>query len=158
MSGDASETATIRLARLEDAETIAQFNIAMAWETERLTLDAETARAGVRAVFQQPCGAFYLLAQLGDAIAGALMVTTEWSDWRNGVFWWIQSVYIRPEFRRRGLYRALYGHVKAMASRQGNVRGFRLYVERENRIAQEAYRSLGMGETAYRIFEEKADH
>ena len=97
---------------------------------------------------------FYLVVEDQGDIAASLMVTTEWSDWRNGLFWWIQSVYVRPENRRQGLYRKLYKSVKALAESETNVCGFRLYVEYYNTNAQSTYRALGMEETVYKVFEE----
>ena len=97
---------------------------------------------------------FYLVAESDDGeIAGGLMVTFEWSDWRNGCFWWIQSVYVMPAFRRQGIYRDLYGYVRKMAEERGGVCGFRVYVEKDNVSAKETYRKLGMEECDYRMFE-----
>ena len=144
----------IRSATPADAETIASFNEAMATETEGKTLDPATIRAGVRGLFARPDLGFYVVAEDGGRIVGQLMITYEWSDWRNGVFWWIQSVYVRPEFRGKGIYRALHAHVSTMAKAAGGVCGFRLYVEKENAAAQETYRRLGMHETPYVLFEE----
>lgn len=144
----------IRPATLEDAETIATFNEAMARETEAKTLDPSTIRAGVRRLIASPDLGFYLLAEEEDAMVGQLMITFEWSDWRNGVFWWIQSVYVSPDRRGRGIYRALHARVKEMAGQAGGVCGFRLYVEKENAAAQATYRRLGMHETRYLMFEE----
>ena len=95
-----------------------------------------------------------MVACHSDEIIGSLLVTFEWSDWRNGVIWWIQSVYVQPEWRRRGVYRMLYEHTKTLAEAQGKVRGFRLYVEKENRIAQQTYLSLGMQASDYLLYEE----
>jgi len=145
---------TIRAAASADTETIASFNEAMATETEGKTLDPATIRAGVRGLFARPDLGFYVVAEDGGRIVGQLMITYEWSDWRNGVFWWIQSVYVRPEFRGKGIYRALHAHVRTMAKAAGGVCGFRLYVEKENAAAQETYRRLGMHETPYVLFEE----
>lgn len=144
----------IRLARPGDARAITAFNAAMALETEGKRLFAEVIGAGVRALLRRPKAGFYLLAETKAEIAGVLMITTEWSDWRNGAFWWIQSVYVRPEFRRQGVYRRLYRHVQGLAKKDRRVCGFRLYVERENRRAQATYRALGMEKTRYRVFEE----
>ena len=144
----------IRVAAPVDIETIASFNEAMATETEGKTLDPATIRAGVRGLFARPDLGFYVVAEDGGRIVGQLMITYEWSDWRNGVFWWIQSVYVRPEFRGKGIYRALHAHVRTMAKAAGGVCGFRLYVEKENAAAQETYRRLGMHETPYVLFEE----
>ena len=145
---------TIRAATPADIETIASFNEAMATETEGKTLDPATIRAGVRGLFARPDLGFYIVAEDGGRIVGQLMITYEWSDWRDGVFWWIQSVYVRPEVRGKGVYRALHEHVRAMAKDAGGVCGFRLYVEKENAAAQETYRRLGMHETPYVLFEE----
>jgi ribosomal protein S18 acetylase RimI-like enzyme len=143
----------VRPATLEDAEFVVRGNAEMALETENLTLDMERLRAGVRAMFETPSRGFYLIAELGATRAGQMMITYEWSDWRNGVFWWIQSVYTAPEMRRRGVFRALYAHTESLARKDGSVCGLRLYVESNNQTAHETYRRCGMRETAYRIFE-----
>lgn len=143
----------IRRGQPRDLEALVEFNQAMAEETEGLSLPGERLRAGIEAVLADAMRGFYLVAEGGPGIAAALMVTTEWSDWRNGFFWWIQSVYVRPDCRRQGLYAALYRRVQAMADDHDDVCGFRLYVERENETAQRTYRSLGMNETAYRLYE-----
>ncbi|MBM3727329.1 MAG: GNAT family N-acetyltransferase [Acidobacteria bacterium] len=145
----------VRPATGADAVWIVEFNQAMAWETEHKRLDAAVLSRGVERLIEQPAMGFYLVAELEGTIAGCLLVTTEWTDWRDGVFWWIQSVYVAPAFRRRGVYRALYAHVKSMAAANPEIRGLRLYVERDNHSAQQTYRRLGMAETAYRIFEEE---
>jgi len=145
---------TIRRATPDDAETLARFNEAMAEETEDKTLDPDTVRAGVRAVFERPEQAFYLVAERAGAIVGALMITTEWSDWRNADFWWIQSVYVRPEARRTGVYTALHRDVRRRAQSTEGVCGLRLYVERDNAAAQAAYEARGMDEPPYRMYEE----
>ena len=108
---------------------------------------------GVQHLLSTPTAGFYLVATQGDQPVGSLMITTEWSDWRNGTFWWIQSVYVPPEARRRGVYRALYEQVQALAATEPGVCGFRLYVERENAAARATYTSLGMSETSYRLYE-----
>lgn len=144
----------IRQAVITDAVAIAEFNIKMAKETEDMDLIPEVITAGVRNMIENPQMGFYLVAEDDDIIQASLMVTTEWSDWRNGLFWWIQSVYVQPDFRRMGLYRMLYQKVKTLADDESNVCGFRLYVENENIVAQETYRSLGMEQTDYQMFEE----
>lgn len=144
----------IRLARLRDAVKIAHFNHAMAMETESKALVEKILAAGVEAVFSSNDRGFYVVAEYGGEVVGSLMVTYEWSDWRNGFFWWIQSVYVQPDFRRRGIYRKLYDFVIERARSAGNVFGFRLYVERENSVAQEVYKTLGMRETDYLMFEQ----
>ena len=149
----------IRRATSNDAETLARFGERLARESEGKTLDPATIRAGVRSVFERERGAFYLVAETPDddeeenTPAGTLMVTREWSDWRNGFFWWMQSVYVRPVYRQQGVLRALFEEVRRRASETGDVCGLRLYVERENAAARAAYDALGMAETSYRICE-----
>nr|WP_240922366.1 GNAT family N-acetyltransferase [Oleiagrimonas sp. C23AA] len=124
----------------------------MAMETEGKPLAAETLTRGVQRVLDQPQRGFYLIAELDGAPVGGLMVTYEWSDWRDGDFWWIQSVYVAPEARRRGVFRALYGEVQTRARRAGAV-GLRLYVETENTRAQATYAGLGMARCHYHMYE-----
>ena len=144
----------IRQATRQDAAELSEFNINMAHETEGIELIPEVIEAGVRELIANPDRGYYLVVELDNGIQASLMVTTEWSDWRNGVFWWIQSVYVRPAYRRQGLYRELYARVKELAEQEPAVCGFRLYVERDNRVAQRAYAALGMRETGYKLFEE----
>ena len=146
-----------RVAAAEDAATLAGFNRAMALETESKSLPMETLLPAVQAVLRDPRHGFYLVADSGNEIAGSLLVTFEWSDWRNGRMWWIQSVYVRPAHRRRGVYRALHEAVRERARAAGDVVGVRLYVERENVAAQRTYAALGMAETPYRVYEELLD-
>lgn len=143
----------IRRARHGDAETLVEFNRAMAAETEDHALDGAALESGVRALFDHPGRGFYLIAERGGEPAGALLVTTEWSDWRNAPFWWIQSVYVRPDQRRRGVYRGLHARVAELA-RVGGACGLRLYVERDNAAAQRTYESLGMAESRYLMYEQ----
>jgi ribosomal protein S18 acetylase RimI-like enzyme len=143
----------IRLATPADAESLIEFNAAMALETEGKELLTGVIGAGVRSLLGNPAAGFYLLAEQDSAV-GSLMITKEWSDWRNGTFWWIQSVYVRPEFRRQGVYKNLYRHVQELAANDPKVCGFRLYVERENSRAQATYSALGMKQTHYLVFEE----
>jgi len=145
---------TIRTATAGDLDTLARFNRAMAEETEDKPLAPDTVRAGVRAVFDKPGQAFYLVAERDSTIVGSLMITTEWSDWRNADFWWIQSVYVRPEARRTGVYTALHRDVRRRARAADDVCGLRLYVERGNEPARETYERLGMTETSYRMYED----
>ena len=144
---------TVRRATFEDAVFIAEGNARMALETEGRRLDPTILRAGVRAVFDEPARGFYLIAGLDGQPAGQMMITYEWSDWRNGVFWWIQSVYTIPELRGSGVFKALYSQVDAMARQSGEVCGLRLYVESHNEHAQAAYLRCGMSEAIYRMFE-----
>ncbi|HVV01848.1 MAG TPA: GNAT family N-acetyltransferase [Verrucomicrobiae bacterium] len=147
----------IRAARAEDADTIAEFNLRMALETEDRRLDPGRVQAGVRALLASGEKGAYYLAEITDGgrqvIAGQLLITYEWSDWRNGAFWWIQSVFVREEFRGRGIFRSLYQHVHALAKNRADVCGLRLYVEGDNETAQRAYARLGMKPTSYRFFE-----
>lgn len=124
----------------------------MAWETEGKALDGETVAHGVRAVLDDPSKGFYLVAERDGEPVGGLMVTYEWSDWRNGAFWWIQSVYVEPDARRTGVFRALFASIREQARAAGAV-GLRLYVEVENRRAQHTYASLGMAQCPYHMFE-----
>lgn len=144
---------TLRMASVDDAPQLAEFNRAMAHETEGIGLDPGTVDSGVQAMFDESGRGFYVVADAGDRLAGSLMITYEWSDWRDGMFWWIQSVYVRPEFRRRGVYRSLYRFVHDMAEGEPDVCGFRLYVERDNDRAQQTYGSLGMTRTPYLVYE-----
>lgn len=143
-----------RIAKVDDTSVLVEFNRAMALETESKVLDPSVLWQGVAALLENSDLGFYVVAEYDGGVAGALMVTTEWSDWRNGVFWWIQSVYVRPEFRRRGIYRRLYQFVKDMAAEDSSVCGFRLYVAQDNVAAQEVYKTLGMSPTHYWIFED----
>lgn len=145
----------VRLATAEDRDAFVRFNCAMAMETEGKRLDDRVVRPGVSAIFEDPARGFYVLAESGGAIVAALMVTFEWSDWRNANFWWIQSVYVVPEFRRRGIYRHLYAFVRDRARADGGVCGFRLYVEKDNTSAQRTYEKLGMAASDYLMYEEK---
>ena len=142
-----------RIAVADDTAALFEFNRAMALETESKSLDPETLRSGIERVLTDSNHGFYVVADTGRDIAGALLVTFEWSDWRNGWFWWIQSVYVRPGHRRRGVYRVLHEFVLDRARSAGNVVGLRLYVERANFPAQRTYASLGMYETAYHMYE-----
>ena len=144
----------IRKAIVDDAEAIIQFNKSMALETESLILDDDIISKGVRHILSNPNSAFYIVAELNNKIIASLMITTEWSDWRNGFFWWIQSVYVVSEFRRKGIYKKLYNFVKELSESKEDVIGFRLYVELNNIIAINTYKSLGMNETHYRLYEE----
>ncbi len=143
----------IRPATLEDAEFLVRGNASMALETEGRVLDTQTLRAGVCSVFDDAARGFYLIAEVDGQPAGQMMITYEWSDWRNGAFWWIQSVYTLPEWRGRGVFKALYWHVESLARESGGVCGLRLYVEAHNQRAQAAYERCGMKKAVYRMFE-----
>jgi len=145
---------SIRKARAEDADAIARFNSAMALETEHRELLPEVIGAGVRRMLADPQAGFYLVAQAQGEPIGCLMVTYEWSDWRNGRFWYIQSLYVVAEWRRRGVFRGMYAHLKQMAAGDPDVCGWRLYVEKDNANAQRTYLGLGMQLTDYLMMEE----
>jgi ribosomal protein S18 acetylase RimI-like enzyme len=141
------------MAEESDLHALVKFNQCMAQETEQKKLDQNVLTKGVAALIADKNRGFYLVAQLDNQLLGSLMVTTEWSDWRNGTFWWIQSVYIMPDFRRQGIYANLYQQVKSLARSQ-DVCGFRLYVEKDNMVAQKTYESLGMSASHYLMYEE----
>jgi GNAT superfamily N-acetyltransferase len=145
----------------------------MARETEGKELDLARLRAGVEAVLGDASRGFYLVAEIPSAslsqrhvlseaergvrgdwqVVGQLLITTEWSDWRNGFFWWVQSVYVAPHYRRQGVYRALDNYLRAEALRRGDVCGLRLYVARTNQVAQQVYANLGMVRSHYDMYE-----
>ena len=142
----------IRPARRDDLDFLVDANAAMALETEDKPLDRDLLTRGVAAVFDDPARGFYLVAERAGERAGCLLITREWSDWRCGDWWWIQSVYGLPAVRRHGVFRALYAHVDAQARATPGVVGLRLYVEWENARAQATYRALGMEQEHYHLF------
>lgn len=149
----------VRPARPDDVNVLVNFSAAMAMETEGLTLDTERLRRGTLAVLESPTRGFYLVAELTKGslkvvVVGQLLVTYEWSDWRNAAFWWIQSVYVHPDSRRRGVYRRMHESVLAQARAQGDVCGVRLYVEEENEAAQAVYGRVGLSRSRYVVFED----
>lgn len=143
----------VRAARPDDAPAILEFQLRMARETEDLELDHETVRGGVEAVFADPGKGAYWVAEREGRVVGCLLTTFEWSDWRNGVVLWIQSVYVVPEERGRGVYRALYEHLKGRVEADPGLKGIRLYVDRRNTDAQRVYERLGMTREHYDTFE-----
>src|SRR3954464_10810858 len=147
----------IREASPIDGAIITEFNLRMAWETEQRRLDPQRVGQGVTALLNDPAkGSYYVVeVQTGERwiIAGQLLITYEWSDWRNGNFWWIQSVYVVEEFRAIGVFRALFNHVYALAKARTDVSGLRLYVDAHNVKARQAYERLGMNKTEYEFFE-----
>ena len=143
----------LRPAHAGDVPRLRDWAVAMALETEHKALDPHTVEKGIRAVLEEPRRGAYFIAHRGEAVAGTLMLTYEWSDWRNGDWWWIQSVYVAPPHRRQGVYAALHAHVLAGACANPAVCGLRLYVERDNATAQRTYESLGMVDAGYRMYE-----
>jgi GNAT superfamily N-acetyltransferase len=142
----------IRTASPVDIDFLVGCNIAMALETERKTLDPAVLARGTHAVFGDPRRGFYLVAERNGSKVGCLLVTFEWSDWRDGDWWWFQSVYVVPQARRNGVFRALYAEVERRARATPRVIGLRLYVERDNASAQGTYAALGMEEESYKMF------
>ena len=143
----------IRRGRREDAPYIIDFQIRMAKEAEDLTLDRPTVEKGVQAVFEDPHKGAYWIAELDGEVAGCLLTVPEWSDWRNGTVLWIHSVYVIPSARRRGIFRMMYENLKTTVEQSADLRGLRLYVERENERAQKTYHAMGMDGNHYKLFE-----
>lgn len=147
----------IRDAKPTDTEIIADFNARMALETEQRRLDIDRVRKGVHGLLTDPTKGAYFIAETeidgAPAIVGQLLITYEWSDWRNGNFWWIQSVYVAEEFRGQGIFRALFNHVDQLAKARCDVCGLRLYVDAHNDSARKTYERLGMTRTNYELFE-----
>lgn len=143
----------VREAMPADAAVIAEFNVLLARQTESRELDAERVAAGVRALLSDAVKGRYHLAEHEGRVIGQLLITVEWSDWRNGWFWWIQSLYVREEFRSQGVFRALFDHVRKEAVSRPDICGIRLYVEADNDHARTTYERLGMKMTSYRLYE-----
>lgn len=143
----------IRPAAPADVESIAAFNCRLALESEHKRLNPVTVRAGVAALLADAAHGRYFLAVEGAQIAGQLLITYEWSDWRNGQFWWIQSVYVAPSYRRRNVFTSLFAHVRALAEQRGDVCGLRLYVDNDNSRAIATYAARGLEPTSYGIME-----
>ncbi|NDD62550.1 MAG: GNAT family N-acetyltransferase [Acidobacteria bacterium] len=142
-----------RPARIEDASPIAEFQIAMAIETEELQLDHDICHRGVIAVFENSAYGRYFVAEKDGTVIASLLITYEWSDWRNGLVWWIQSVYVVPAERGRGVFAGLYNSLREQAIADPNLRGIRLYADRRNTRAHEVYTRLGMDGGHYLVFE-----
>jgi GNAT superfamily N-acetyltransferase len=143
---------TIRKAETGDAAAIVDFQLKMAWETEKLSLSAETVVKGVRGVFDEPSRGQYYVAESDGKVIASLLITHEWSDWRNCNVWWFQSVYVVPDWRRQGIFRSMYTFIKHEAGKQG-IAGLRLYVETKNERAQKTYEALGMSSEHYSFYE-----
>jgi ribosomal protein S18 acetylase RimI-like enzyme len=147
----------IRAANLEDVQSIITFSAAMALETENRRLDEARLREGTLSLLSTASYGFFMVADLHDGkqhrLIGQLMITYEWSDWRNGVFWWIQSVYVDPAWRRRGVFRRMHNEVVVQARADPKVCGIRLYVEQENHTAEAVYQRVGLARSAYRVYE-----
>ena len=144
---------TIREATREDTESIVRFQEGMALETEGKVLDEALLRTGITAIFDSSQKGFYLVAEVDRVVVGSLLITYEWSDWRNATFWWIQSVFVDANWRRKGVYRTMHDYVVNVAKSRKDICGIRLYVERTNTIAQQTYKDLGMTHSHYDLYE-----
>jgi ribosomal protein S18 acetylase RimI-like enzyme len=143
----------IRLANLNDVNIIANFNKQLAWETEQLVLDDEIITEGVKAIINDSTKGFYYVYELNGEVVGQLLITFEYSDWRNANIWWIQSVYVAKAYRKQGIFSELYQHVKKIVDNDKKIAGIRLYVEKENKGAQRTYQKLGMTESEYHLYQ-----
>jgi ribosomal protein S18 acetylase RimI-like enzyme len=144
---------TVREANQAEAGLIIGFQVEMARETENMILEHSVVSSGVHAVFSDPNKGNYYLAESGNEILACMLTTYEWSDWRNGTFIWLQSVYVKPVFRGKGVFKSMYQHIKKLVSENENLKGIRLYVFHTNENAQKVYRSLEMEDQHYRMFE-----
>ena len=144
---------SISKAKEEDIQIISDFQVAMALETESIALDPATVSRGVSAVFRDSAKGFYLVAKEEDRTVGSLMITYEWSDWRARTVWWIQSLYVIPDYRRQGIYRQMYAWLLGKVNQDESIGGIRLYVDLTNLNAQRVYESLGMDGNHYRFYE-----
>jgi GNAT superfamily N-acetyltransferase len=147
----------IRKAELADAAVIADFNVKLAAESEGLRLDPACVAQGVRALLLDPAKGIYFLAELDGVVAGQLLITYEWSDWRNANIWWVQSVYVREDARGKGVFRFLFQHLKSAAREQAGVCSLRLYVHSENAAARKTYEKLGMTRLSYEVYESELE-
>lgn len=152
------EHLTVRLARRDDLDRLTEFSAAMAQETEGRVLDRTRLHRGTLAVFEQPDRGFFMVAEIphgtSSLVVGQLLITYEWSDWRNAQFWWIQSVYVDPAWRRKGVYHRMHQAVVEQARQRNDVCGVRLYVETQNAVAQAVYQRVGLRLAGYQVFEE----
>ncbi len=143
----------VRTATIDDAEIISDFQVAMALETELFTLDKNTVIKGVTAVFEEVSKGQYFVAAREDEVVGSLLITREWSDWRNQWVWWIQSVYIKPEYRKKKIFSTMYHKIKSLVINNDGVAGLRLYVDLSNQNARRIYEAIGMNGEHYQLFE-----
>lgn len=143
----------IRRATLDDIGVIAEYNYNLAFETEDKKLNMEILKKGVKNLIQDENKGIYYICEIDNKVIGQIMYTFEWSDWRNGTFLWVQSVYVNKDYRGKGVFKNLYNHIKKICDSDDNICGIRLYVERENYVAQKTYSSLGMKECNYNIYE-----
>jgi ribosomal protein S18 acetylase RimI-like enzyme len=155
---DLAHQLTVRPASRDDVDSLVAFSAAMAWETEQRRLDETRLREGTLSLLRTPSLGFFLVAEITESdrprLIGQLMITYEWSDWRNGVFWWIQSVYVDPAWRRRGIFRHMHKAVIASAKAAPDVCGVRLYVDQDNQTAQTVYQRMGLSPSPYKVYEQ----
>jgi GNAT superfamily N-acetyltransferase len=144
----------VRPATLGDLETVVRYNAAIARETESKELDLDTLQKGVAAALRKPDECRYFLAEIDGRIVGQAAITFEWSDWRNGRFWWLQSVYVEAEYRRQGVFTAIFNYIRALAHADAEACGLRLYVEEQNTRAHQTYRHMGLEPTGYVVLED----
>ena len=144
----------IREASASDIPVLAQNNQALALETENIQLESETILAGVSYALER-ADCHYFVAELNGEVAGQTMITYEWSDWRNGDMWWIQSVYVQPEYRKKGVFRSLFNHIEQLARNHPEVKALRLYVMEDNPSGKNTYKTLGMQDSGYIIYEKE---
>jgi ribosomal protein S18 acetylase RimI-like enzyme len=154
MTEKRAEPIIVRDATPGDIDFVVAANLALASETEDKRLDPVTLREGVRLALDDPTRCLYFIAEIAGKPAGQTMITYEWSDWQNGWLWWLQSVYVEPPYRRRGVFRALYEHVRRLAVSKPDVKAIRLYVYRDNQRAQHTYDSLGFSDAHYLVMED----
>lgn len=145
---------TIRKAHSPEINTIADFQLRMALETEQVKLDPDTVRSGVQAVMDDPNKGFYLIAEEDEKVVASLMVTPEWSDWRAKTVWWIQSLYVMPDYRRKGIFKSMYTYLKNEINHLPDIAGIRLYVDKTNTKAQKVYEIIGMNPNHYTLYED----
>ncbi|MFQ5491454.1 MAG: GNAT family N-acetyltransferase [Phycisphaerae bacterium] len=153
-SSGPKDACTIRQAGPTDIDIIARFNAAMATETEGRDLDLPLLRSGAKAVLEDPVRGLYFLAEVDGRVVAQTMITYEWSDWHSGWYWWIQSVYVDPDHRRKGVFRAIHRHIARAARAEPDVCGLRLYVDQRNQAARSTYPRLGINPTQYLVYEE----
>ena len=144
---------TIRKATFHDIHALVDFQRRLAIESEGVTLDAATLKKGMRALFEDPTKGFYNVAEDGNEIVGCHMITYEWSDWRNGMVWWLQSVYVKESHRKRGVFRKMFENLSSIVKNDPEIIGLRLYVDKTNARAQQVYAAMGMNGEHYTVFE-----
>jgi GNAT superfamily N-acetyltransferase len=153
MANNIQDTGKVRPATATDAASITRFQQQMAKETEGITLDADIVGKGVSAVFEDPSKGIYYVLEVEGQVIASLLITYEWSEWRNGQVWWIQSVYVERDFRGQGIFKQLYAYIQSLATSDENICGIRLYVDNTNAAAQKVYQSIGMNGDHYKVYE-----